>query len=563
MKNKLKKTIVFYTFSILLLLLSNQCFGQCPWQVSKWDRFRHTISNGFSNAAGTIGNGISNAAGAIKNIKIKIKLPTGGGGSDEDYDDDYGGDDGGGGDDGDDWGDFDYGDSGGGDSFGGSCTSSALNNFNGVSTWENYAQNMGITNLDYTGPITSFQRDYFNKNFWLLCNKNLLKIAIESTNVVEKCSTPPNEKDVDAFMDYLHDPDKLASPQTQQQLNCYYSATIGQTFADCVFPVGTTNASAATLYNASALLEYVKANPKDKFWVDINGCDLISKIEDCKKLGGKNCTDDILKIMEDAIALSDPEFWKAVINAGDILKKCIDTKEWKYLATFIPPKEVQDHVTASGGQVQSMDGTFGPIINLDYFGFEICGLPKKADGTIMTKEEFIEYIRKNISVFTETIFDPKLADSFDDTQLFFSNSPLSSLVHIDIPGDNGSVVISNYDSNGWIFTTVTIGSDGYHPVSGNRQFSLYIDADGKLQFFIKGADRISNALAGDSPLGVLFAMSQADQLWTKTIKNITDYIKSNGGCVIEKEFIKARPNWKDVKSCWKKSKDLEKCIFCY
>ena len=294
MKNKLKKTILFYTFSILLLFLSNQCFGQCPSAAggkSRWNIFKENFNNGISNvtgaigngignAAGAIGNGISNAVGAIKNIKIKIKLPKGGGGSDEDYEDDYGGDDDGGGGDGDDdWGDFDFGDSGGGDSFGGSCAPSALENFNGVSTWENYAQNMGIKNLDYTGPITSFQRDYFNKNFWLLCNKNLLKIAIESTNVVEKCSTPTNGKDVDAFMDYLHDPDKLASPQTQQQLNCYYSATIGQTFADCVFPVGTTNTSPAIMYNVSALEEYVKANPKEKFWVDVNGCELISKIE--------------------------------------------------------------------------------------------------------------------------------------------------------------------------------------------------------------------------------------------------------------------------------------------
>lgn len=231
-------------------------------------------SGGSPTKAGQSNTGWTGKGTALDNTKKNDKNDQGGGGGDEYdfYDEDYGAYD--------DDSSYDDTDSWGGDSFGSnsnSCTPKAIALLQNGGTWENFAQSLGMTKLNHTGPITDLQKKYFTtgSNIYLLCNEKLLKITLEAIDVLNLCSKNATNKEIDQLVDYFHDPDKLASPQTQELLNCYFSGTIGQNFADCVFPASTPNTNSAINQNSFALLEYVKANSKDKFWVDVNGCEMV------------------------------------------------------------------------------------------------------------------------------------------------------------------------------------------------------------------------------------------------------------------------------------------------
>ena len=221
----------------------------------------------------------------------------------------YNGGGGGGGDEGfeyDDYGDQDYGDGGddifyndvhGGGTNGSSLCSiaKALNVVNTAGTWEKYAQIMGWSNFTYTGPITDPQKYFLsnkiypdslatlNKSFYgFLCNPSLLGPFLKSVDIVMACGTlTTNGSYIDKLLDFFVMPNQVSAASAKQStklLNCYYGSTIGTNFADCVFPVGTI-ADAVTVSNVLALEEYLKTNPKDKDWVNKNGCEILSILE--------------------------------------------------------------------------------------------------------------------------------------------------------------------------------------------------------------------------------------------------------------------------------------------
>jgi hypothetical protein len=562
---KIKKCLLLLCFFNVIALYTNIVWAQTAEDLS-----------GCPSAEGSSGAG----AGADKGGSSGGGKGGGGGGEDYSWDDD---DDDGGGDDQIDISAF----------FErlplkGPCTTNkATKVLLSAGTWENFAQIMyGIDKswayFSLTGPITEREIAFFTlKRLGLLCNPSSLEDAIKVLEITKKCPARGGLDDdhplffgslsgFDELTDYLRDPSQsLFKAQSEAQLRCYLSKVLGEEFSKCVMPAGQA-VDLAAVRNAFVIEEYLKKNPQDKAWVSSNACLVIDGfneyIKNCELLGGTNCMKEALEGISIATIFADKDFANAVSKAQNLLKNCGNTKEWSYLANFTPPQNVIDHVNSvNGASVQTINGNgSGPLINLDYFGLEICGLPKKANGQEMTKEELIDLIRKNISSYSGVNFSPKLDGYFDDEALYGSNNPLGSMVHIEIPGDNGSVVLSSYDSNGWIFTTVALPktSDGTHPVSGNRQFSMYVDSNGKLQFFIKGADRVTDPFVGNSYFLFWYGINQADLLWQRTINNVANLIKSLGGCANNKPPIKLRPNWKKTYECWQKSKDLEKCIIC-
>lgn len=538
---KIKKYLLLLCFFNIIALYTNKIYAQCP-----------EPSGSIGSGAGKDKGGGSGGGGGTKG--------GGGGGGEDHYADVWEPDD-------------DY-DDGGMDPYPfyeqlqpkGPCTKDkAIKILLSSRTWEEVAQTMYAIDRSWggfsvTGPITPREIAFFTKQRpEFFCNPSMLADAIKVLEIVKVCDR--NGKDItnsgqasqwggsvagfDELTDYLRAPDQSQHKvQSEAQLRCYFSQVLGEEFSKCAFPAGQ-DVDMATVRNALAIDEYLKKNPQDKQLLNEGGCDFIAN----------------------ANALLDTDFWNEVKKSNDLAKKCVNADEWAYLGNFTPPASVINHVN-SVGYIQTISNSGnGSLINLDYFGLEICGLPKKINGQEMTKEELVELIRQNISSFTETEFTPKLNGYFNDEALYSSNNPLGALVHIKIPGDNGSVVVSDYNSSGWIFSTVFIKgipgvADGTHPVSGNRQFSMYVDANGKLQFFIKGADRITNDLVA-GPLGVLFATSQADKLWETTIKNIAKFITDNGGCAKTTTPIKSRVNWSQTRECWKKTGKLEDCVICY
>ena len=202
--------------------------------------------------------------------------------------------------------------------------------------------------------------------------------------------------------------------------------------------------------------------------------------------------------------------------------------------------------------------------NLDYFPVNINTLPK-LNGTVLTNEALIQYFRLHINNFTDgTDFSPFLYPFWDDTALWQSNNPLGAKVNIEINGDYGAVVTSNYYTSGWFFSTLKTPylASGGHPVSGNRDFGIG-NFDGNNIFYTKGADRLSNTLVGSTLLTAELAFYFADKLWTKTCAELVKFINTHNGNAVAGTPIKGRTYWSLIYKCFKDNSDnLSNCQIC-
>ena len=91
--------------------------------------------------------------------------------------------------------------------------------------------------------------------------------------------------------------------------------------------------------------------------------------------------------------------------------------------------------------------------------------------------------------------------------------------------------------------------NGFHPVSGNREFGIFVDPThpNEYAFYTMGVDRVSDIL-GAIASKAKFGYDRADKLWTRIQEQMVAFILANGG---DAEFyspknIKARPKWDDV-----------------
>jgi hypothetical protein len=265
----------------------------------------------------------------------------------------------------------------------GPCTKEkAMSILLGAKTWENFAQIMyGIdkswAHFNLTGSITEREIAFFTRerpNFF--CNHSAFADAIKVLEITKICppngnfSNPNNQwggsvAGFDELTDYLRDPNQSQfKAQSEEQLRCYFSKVLGEEFSKCAFPAGQ-DVDLAAVRNAFAIEEYLKKNPNDKQLLNEGGC----------------------KFLADANALLDNDFWNEVKKSNDLAKKCVNADEWAYLGNFTPPTSVVNHVNSVGYIQTASNSGSGSLINLDYFGLEICGLPKKINGQEMTKEE--------------------------------------------------------------------------------------------------------------------------------------------------------------------------------
>ena len=186
----------------------------------------------------------------------------------------------------------------------------------------------------------------------------------------------------------------------------------------------------------------------------------------------------------------------ALINCGETLP---DFGFWTDLAEFTPPQNILDKIAAQGPG-WSLQGlltpTLAPRVNKDYFSTTITQMPEYPDGVVYTMEELFYEIRTNINLFVDITFSEFNPLNEDELSLWQSDNPEGTIISISIPGDDGSVICSQYN-NGccWIFSTVTAPftpteMDGFHPVSGNRQFGYIDHGGGVMEIYTKGVDRL-------------------------------------------------------------------------
>ncbi|WP_294348700.1 acyl carrier protein [uncultured Sphingobacterium sp.] len=246
----------------------------------------------------------------------------------------------------------------------------------------------------------------------------------------------------------------------------------------------------------------------------------------------------------------------------DIIKKWIATAKFtvdqstlwriKYVENVIKPGNDNSYLI----NVQNINSAYSSVVNMDYFPITINKMPK-INGQILTPDQFLEYIRKDINKFVDTKyseFEPYRYSGVDDTNLWNSGNPKNAIVSIDIKGpDNASVIVSNYSNTGWTFTTIYEPKYGQHPVSGNRDFGYVKNQNGSYTFYTRGVDRLTTVdavilgKASEFFTGKAYPFQQADALWTSFQKITTDFVNKNGGNAGIAQQEIHRPDWSLVK----------------
>ena len=199
---------------------------------------------------------------------------------------------------------------------------------------------------------------------------------------------------------------------------------------------------------------------------------------------------------------------------------------------------------------------------MDFFPVTISQFPTNpVTGQPYTPQEFYNYFRLNINQFvgaTGVSFVPSTITGVSESNLWNSANPLNSIVSINIPADSGSVICSNYTTSHWYFTTLTTpyafswtedDYDGYHPVSGNREFGYYPDVNGNYVFYVRGVDRVhrKNVERIARQINANGEFADSDILWNTMKQNLKNYVNNNGGTAVLNVNQIYRPNWNDVK----------------
>lgn len=217
-------------------------------------------------------------------------------------------------------------------------------------------------------------------------------------------------------------------------------------------------------------------------------------------------------------------------------------------------------------QVQGIQNATGVAVNLDKFSVNITCLPV-VNGVRLTAPQFLNYIRLNINTFVNTnlsYFEPHPLIIGEATK-WYSNNPISSIVRISIPGDNGSVIVSSSGPNHWIFSTITEPYNGSHPVSGSRRFGFEMTSNGGYLFYTQGADRIYSFGRQIAGQGASIAtrmrnyplqFSKADSLWTSFQNKVVAFVRNHQGCATKNAPVTNRPKWTDVISALENNQPL-------
>lgn len=284
------------------------------------------------------------------------------------------------------------------------------------------------------------------------------------------------------------------------------------------------------------------------------------------------------------MAAIDPEAQNKVNNFINLLLEleenpntlieipCDQLPQWMQIAQYNLPQSVLNKISNLQNQnsgavpnwdIQTLFGAGGAVVNMDFFPVTISQFPNNPNtNQPYSPQEFYDFFRLNLNLFTQSSgvsFYPSNITGLNESSIWNSNNPLNAVLSINMQPDSGSVICSNYSANKWYFTTLTTpwafswsqdDYDGFHPVSGNREFGYYNDINGNSVFYVRGVDRIErgavftiadNTPWWDSPF------SAADEKWNAMQENLKNYIETNGGVAVINTDNIYRPNWNDIK----------------
>lgn len=257
-----------------------------------------------------------------------------------------------------------------------------------------------------------------------------------------------------------------------------------------------------------------------------------------------------------ALLLSnDPNFerFKDVLPSSILLPQDVENEEkldriltnWTDLASMQYGDELSKLCKKNGGFIQPLNEAMGDTLNLDYYSVAIERLPPS-----LSASQLLEVFRVNMNELVDTAFST--FHPFDEAK-WRTTFGVGDFVHIRmVPGDwywayqsndEGSVIVSQAGEGYWIFTTIAISGDGFHPVSGNRKFGITIREAGGFEFYTTGVDRPTTGL--DNALeNAIF--TGANGLWTSLIERMTNFINESGGAAKANAPFIVRPKWDSI-----------------
>jgi hypothetical protein len=277
----------------------------------------------------------------------------------------------------------------------------------------------------------------------------------------------------------------------------------------------------------------------------------------------------------------------ALVNGCENTNPDYPISFWSTNAQFIPPQAVKDKINqmGEGWRIQYLSTpTLAPSINLDYFPVTITQMPIKDTNTgePWQAQDFFQYIRKNINDFVNTN-NTEFTFTSSENAIWQSSNPFLAVSSLDIkfpgtggyvPADDGSVICAEAQGWGWVFTALKAPQfpntqDGYHPVSGNREFAFDDNPNGSFTFYTKGVDRYFYPPVngqGHAILAYLFervAFDGADGLWSSFQDYIEQYVNNHGGTATKSNPIVKRPKvGTALKALFKGNTPINNSILC-
>lgn len=286
-------------------------------------------------------------------------------------------------------------------------------------------------------------------------------------------------------------------------------------------------------------------------------------------------------------------------NPNSLLDGCDNlpnyTDRWFELSTFdplnVPSVKTKLEQLGDDYWIQTLENASNPngnwwlgapSVNMDFFGITITQFPYKP-GTLtrFTPNEFFNYLQTNFatidfigegnSCYTPpTIFPPGPAKGGEFSPLngtesanWIDGTPVTTVFTIEM-ADEGNVICTKFTNNSsWVFSTLNAPGwleddswDGYHPVSGNRQFGLIQNPDGTFTFYTSGVDRLTSWWHRITDATVIDAFTEADNLWKCFLDQIKEFVESNNGTVsTDFDCTTVRPKWQELKNAIKKGCD--------
>lgn len=262
------------------------------------------------------------------------------------------------------------------------------------------------------------------------------------------------------------------------------------------------------------------------------------------------------------------EYYDQIIkDDGELLIVDDLTNEiYKKLLNFQVPEKGIERLKKIDGRVQYISGNDklqSKKVNMDYFSVRIDKMPSFVEGSPeLDVNVLYRKIRENFLILSKgsVIFEAYcdiLGDNTIEGKWEFMPYPKTASTELErwknqvcfaifkieaggdikatLAGDHGAVLESEClpFERSWIFTTVYTPESDTQPFSGHRQFGIHKDDEGNYRFFARAIDRIwpSEFISymNGKECAVNDYLTIADATWNNLIKNVSDFVKKNGG----------------------------------